>query len=242
MRAWMVHRLHPAETRLKLPGLLLVALSVLAPGDVHGAARPPGLRPASAGTPAAVAQALPDAYRTAIDQLRTAKDPTARAVAAIGLGHGFQGVGSTSAPEVLDALHEAAVVDPDATVQAMAAYALCAHGDRRGVSRVVAALRERLERGADPQGVYSDAVRLPVPYLFRALGRAGGPEATRFLIDVARQAPQAARVVAIAALGLVPEDDPEVERTLSALAGDLDPAVRGVARFVIDERGRRGKP
>ncbi|MBI4594534.1 MAG: HEAT repeat domain-containing protein, partial [Candidatus Rokubacteria bacterium] len=152
------------------------------------------------------------------------------------------GVQATSDPRVGEALQEASSLDPDPTVRTLAAYGLCARGDRRGVTRVVATLRERETQGADPRGVYSEAIRLPVPYLYRALGHAGGPEATRFLIEAAERAPQAVRLVAIPALALVRDDD-GVERTLAALAGDRDPAVRGVAAYVLGERSRwRARP
>ena len=86
---------------------------------------------------------------------------------------------------------------------------------------------------------YSEAVRLPVPYLYRALGHAGGREATAFLIETARTGPSRARVVAIAALGLVLDDDGEVERALTTLSADADSTVRNAARYVMSERKPR---
>lgn len=188
---------------------------------------------------AVAAEELPAPYAEALRNLRTARAPAERAVAAIGLGHGFAGLPVVSDPAVVEALREALALDPDPTVQTMAAYALCARGDQRGVARVIEALAERQTQAVDPQGFYSDAVRLPVPYLYRALGHAGGAEATTFLIEAATGAAHAARLVAIPALGLLRNDDGRVDRALAALAADRDQAVRGVAAYVAGERLRR---
>src|SRR5437762_11212527 len=41
---------------------------------------------------------------------------------------------------------------------------------------LIGAIQSTVARGVDPQGRFSDAVPLPVPYLYRALGHAGGRE------------------------------------------------------------------
>jgi len=182
---------------------------------------------------------LPRPYQEALVALRTSKDPSVRALAAIALAHGFGDVPLPDPPEVVDALSDAMHGDADPTVQAMTAYALSVLRDPRGVPRLISAVQSTAARGVDPQGPYSEAVRLPVPYLYRALGHAGGREATAFLIETARTGPSRARVVAIAALGLVLDDDGEVERALTTLSADADSTVRNAARYVMSERKPR---
>ena len=190
---------------------------------------------------AAGASDLPRPYQDALRDLRTARDPAVRARAAIVLAHGIRGVSLPDpAPEISDALGDAMLADADDTVQTMAAYALCVLGERRGVPRAIAAVQTTLARGLDQQGLYSDAVRLPIPFFYRALGNAGGAEATSFLIEVARTGPPRGRVVAIEALGLVIDDDGQVERALTRLSADADPGVRSAARNVMAERRRPG--
>lgn len=190
---------------------------------------------------AAGASDLPRPYQDALRDLRMARDPTIRARAAIVLAHGIKGVAlAEPTPEITDALAETMLADVDGTVQTMAAYALCVLGDRRGVSRAIAALQATLARGLDQQGPYGEAVGLPIPFLYRALGNAGGAEATSFLIEIARTGSPRGRVVAIEALGLVIDDDGQVERALTTLTADTDPGVRRAARNVIGERTRPG--
>jgi HEAT repeat protein len=182
---------------------------------------------------------LPRPYQDALAALRSAKEPSARALAAIAIAHGFREVPLPDPLDVVDALSDAMQADADPTVQAMTAYALCVLRDPRGVPRLIGAIQSIVARGVDPQGPYSDAVPLPVPYLYRALGHAGGPEATWFLIEAARTGPARSRVVAIAALGLVLGDDGEVERVLTTLSNDTDATVRSAARYVMSERKPR---
>lgn len=182
---------------------------------------------------------LPQVYQDALAALRSAREPSTRALAAIALAHGFRDAPLADPLDVVDALSDAMRGDADPTVQAMTAYALCVLRDPRGVPRLIGAIQSTVARGVDPQGPYSDAVPLPVPYLYRALGHAGGPEATWFLIEAARTGPARARVVAIAALGLLLGDDGEVERALTTLSSDADPTVRSAARYVIGERKPR---
>jgi len=187
-------------------------------------------------TAAAAVGDLPQQYQDALIVLRTGNDPARRALAAIALGHGLSGLEAAPDADVVAALGSAMRADQDPTVQAMASYALCVLRDRRAVSNLIAAVQSSIARGVDQQGPVSDAVRLPIPYLYRALGHVGGPEATAFLIEIARAGPARARVPAIAALGLVVDDDGQVERALARLAGDADPNVRNAARYVLGER------
>ena len=188
---------------------------------------------------AAGAGDLPGPYQDALRELRTARDASVRARAAIVLVHGIRGVALPDAtPEIADALGEALTDDADNTVQTMAAYALCVLGDRRGVARAIAGVQATLARGLDQQGPYSAAVGLPIPFFYRALGNTGGAEATSFLIEIARTGPPRGRVVAIEALGLIIDDDGQVDRALARLSGDADPSVRNVARNVLAERTR----
>jgi len=182
---------------------------------------------------------LPRAYQDALDALRTSNEPSARALAAIAVAHGFRDVPLSDPADAVDALSDAMQADADPTVQAMTAYALCVLRDLRGVPRLIGAIQATVARGVDPQGRFSDAVPLPVPYLYRALGHVGGREATWFLIEAARTGPVRARVVAIAALGFVLGDGGEVERALTTLSGDPDPTVRNAARYVMSERKPR---
>jgi len=182
---------------------------------------------------------LPPPYQNALRDLRSARDPAIRARAAVVLAHGIKGVPAPDpAPDIVDALADAMLADADVDVQTAAAYALCVLGDPRGVSRAIAAVQATLGRGLDQQGLLSEAVRLPIPYLYRALGNAGGAEATSFLIEVARTGPPRGRVVAIEALGLVTDDDGQVERALATLSADSDGSVRRAARNVMSERRR----
>ncbi len=190
---------------------------------------------------AAGASELPQPYQDALRDLRTARDPAVRARAAVVLAHGIKGVSLPDpTPEISDALADAMLADADDTVQTMAAYALCVLGERRGVPRAIAAVQATLIRGLDQQGPYGAAIGLPIPFLYRALGNAGGAEATSFLIEIARTGPPRGRVVAIEALGLVIDDDGQVERVLARLSGDADPGVRSAARNVMAERKRPG--
>jgi hypothetical protein len=189
----------------------------------------------------AAADELPAVYADAVKRLRVSREARERAQMAVGLGHGFRVPESPGAhPKILEALFETATLDPDATVQVMAAYSLCLLADRRGVPRLIAGLRAKLTSGDDPRQAYSPLIGIPTPYLFRALARVGGDEAMGFLLEVARKGEKPARLVAIPALGLVRQAEAErAERALTALAADPDVAVSGVAQFTLDERRRR---
>ncbi|MBI3827289.1 MAG: hypothetical protein HY294_14950 [Candidatus Rokubacteria bacterium] len=185
----------------------------------------------------AAAQELPRRYAEALQALVSSRNPAERATAAIALGHGFRDVPPSRDPRIAESLESAMVLDPDAVVQVLAAYALCVRGDRRGVARVSLALRER--GGVDPQEMLAPIAQVPLSYLYRALGYVGGPEATRFLIETSSAGVRSVRLVAIGALGLVQDDPAAVDAALAALLRDDDPTIRGVAEFVSTDRARR---
>lgn len=183
---------------------------------------------------------LPSVYREGIRQLKADPDPVKRGWAAIGLGQGFRVPDHPGAdPRILTALEEASRLDPDSTVRAMAGYGLCVLGDRRGAVPLATALGERLGSGADPEGYYSRAMGMPIRYLLGALARVGGADAVGFLLALTGDRSGAARVPAIWALGLAPEDSVEIDRALAALAQGPDAAVRAAAEQALEGRRLR---
>lgn len=188
---------------------------------------------AAAGTP------LPAPYQAALRDLRMSPDPVERARAAVALGQGF-----TSAPapgadrRIIDALAESARLDPDPTVQAMAAYALCVLQQAAGVPPLVAALRRHADVGGDAEGYFDRRLPVPVGYMYRVLGVVGGRAARDFLLSMATDGERGTRVLAISTLGTNWLQDGEVDARLRGFLEERDPAIRGAATWVLDERQR----
>jgi HEAT repeat protein len=187
----------------------------------------------------ALAEHPTEPYAQALQQLRQSPTAPERAWAALGLGHGFRMPWGLLPETIVAALHQAMETDPDATVRAAAGYGLCVRRDPRGVPRLIDTLRAELRSGRDPRGPLSDAVRLPARNLYYALATCGDPAGPAFLLEMATTGPQPGRIVAIAALSLVPNPPGEIERTLTALATDGDPDIRQIAERAITERARR---
>src|SRR5207245_707832 len=76
---------------------------------------------------------LPGPYQQALHALQTDPVAAGRGQAAVALGQGFTTVPRPGAdPRIVGALGESVRLDPDPTVRALAAYALCLLGDARG--------------------------------------------------------------------------------------------------------------
>src|SRR2546428_4541104 len=126
---------------------------------------------------------LPRAYQDALDALRTSNEPSARALAAIAVAHGFPHVPVFDPADAVDALSDAMQADADPTGPAMAAYALRVLRDLRGGARPIGAIQATAARGVDPQGGFSGAVPLPGPHPYPAPGHAAGRPAPRSVSD-----------------------------------------------------------
>ncbi len=191
-------------------------------------------------TPAASAEPLPEPYQQALRDLRTNRDGVARAWAAVGLGQGLRTAPSPGKhPKIIEGLEESARLDPDPTVQAMAAYALCLLRDARGVPPLIDALKRHAATGRDAREYFDDRVRIPVSYLYRAFGVVGGKDARDFLVASANEGERGARVVAISTLGGAWPEDGEIDALLGRLLSERDPAVKGAAMWAIEERQRK---
>jgi hypothetical protein len=189
---------------------------------------------------AAAAQApLPQPYEAKLRDLRTSHDASARAWAAVALGHGLRIAASPGPhPRIIEALNESVRSDSDPTVRAMAAYALCVLGDAAGVAPLIEALRRQAASGRDARDYFDERVAVPVSYLYRSLGVVGGPTAREFLVRTARDGERGARVVAISVFERTWTTDAEVDRMLQSILRERDPAVRAAATWAIEERAR----
>jgi len=96
---------------------------------------------------------LPRPYQDALDALRTSNEPSARALAAIAVAHGFRDVPLSDPADAVDALSDAMQADADPTVQAMTAYALCVLRDLRGVPRLIGAIQATVARGVQAESL-----------------------------------------------------------------------------------------
>jgi HEAT repeat protein len=182
---------------------------------------------------------LPGPYQQALHALRTDPVAAGRAQAAVALGQGFTTVPRPGAdPRIVGALGESVRRDPDPTVRALAAYALCLLGDARGVPPLIDALRSHTAAGGDAQEYFDDRVRLPLSYLYRALGFVDGPGARDFLLSVAGGGDRAARVLAIGTLGEYWTKDTAIDARLEALLPERDPAIKAAVTWALDERRR----
>ena len=188
---------------------------------------------------AAADETLPDPYQDALRELRMNSNAARRAWAAVGLAQGFRTAAQPGAhPKIIEALSESARLDPDPTVQAMAAYRLCLLGNATGVAPLVNALREHAASGKDAQGYFDDRVRVPVSYMYRALALVGGREVREFLVAMSSDGARGARVLAISALGTSWMNDGDIDALLRRLLNERDPAIKGAATWVLDERER----
>ncbi len=188
---------------------------------------------------AAAEETLPDPYQDALRELRMNPDAARRAWAAVGLGQGFRTAAQPGAhPKIIEALTESARLDPDPTVQAMAAYGLCLLGNTAGVAPLVNALREHAASGKDAQGYFDDRVGVAVSYMYRALALVGGRQAREFLVAMSSDGARGARVLAISTLGTSWMDDADIDALLRRLLNERDPAIKGAATWVLDERQR----
>jgi len=193
---------------------------------------------AAPGAPAAE-EPLPGPYQEALRELRTDPVAAGRAQAAVALGQGFAAVPRPGAdPRIVAALTESVRRDPDPTVRALAAYALCLLGDARGVPPLIGALREHAAAGKDGQEYFNERVRVPLSYLYRALGFVGGREARDFLLSVADDGDRVARVLAIGTLGEYWTKDADIDARLQALLTERDPAIKAAVTWALDERRR----
>src|SRR5207302_6651931 len=114
---------------------------------------------------------LPGPYQQALHALQTDPIAAGRAQAAVALGQGFPTVQRPGAdPRIVGALSESVRPDPEPTVRALAAYALCLLGDARGVPPLIDALRSHTAAGKDAQEYFDARVRVPRTYPYRALG------------------------------------------------------------------------
>ena len=182
---------------------------------------------------------LPGPYQQALHALQTDPVAAGRGQAAVALGQGFTTVPRPGAdPRIVGALGESVRLDPDPTVRALAAYALCLLGDARGVPPLIDALRSHTAAGRDAQGYFDDRVRVPLAYLYRALGFVDGPVARDFLLSVAGAGDREARVLAIGTLGEYWTRDATIDARLEALLPERDPAIKAAVTWALDERRR----
>lgn len=182
---------------------------------------------------------LPGPYQQALHALQTDPVAAGRAQAAVALGQGFTTVPRPGAdPRIVGALSEAVRRDPDPTVRALAAYALCLLGDARGVPPLIDALRSHTAAGKDAQEYFDDRVQMPLSYLYRALGFVDGPVARDFLLSVVGAGDREARVLAIGTLGEYWTKDAAIDLRLEALLPERDPAIKAAVTWALDERRR----
>ena len=182
---------------------------------------------------------LPGPYQQALHALQTDPVAAGRGQAAVALGQGFTTVPRPGAdPRIVGALGESVRLDPDPTVRALAAYALCLLGDARGAPPLIDALRSHTAAGRDAQGYFDDRVRVPLAYLYRALGFVDGPVARDFLLSVAGAGDREARVLAIGTLGEYWTRDATIDARLEALLPERDPAIKAAVTWALDERRR----
>lgn len=200
---------------------LAVALALVAPGL------------------AAAEEALAPPYAQALRDLRMNGEAAQRAWAAVGLAHGFATATHPGPhPRIIDALVESAKLDPDPTVRALAAYGLCLLGKPEGVAPLIDALRVRAATVTGSEDYVDERVRVPLVYLYRALGLAGGRQARDFLVATASDGLRASRVDAISTLGGAFVDDREIDAVLERVQAERDPAVKGAAIWALEERQR----
>jgi HEAT repeat protein len=182
---------------------------------------------------------LPGPYQQALHALQTDPMAAGRAQAAVALGQGFTTVPRPGAdPRIVRALSDSVRRDPDPTVRALAAYALCVLGDARGVPPLIDALRSHTAAGKDAQEYFDDRVRVPLAYLYRAVGFVDGPVARDFLLSVAGAGDREARVLAIGTLGEYWTKDAAIDARLEALLAERDPAIKAAVTWALDERRR----
>jgi len=182
---------------------------------------------------------LPGPYQQALHALQTDPVAAGRGQAAVALGQGFTTVPRPGAdPRIVGALGESVRLDPDPTVRALAAYALCLLGDARGAPPLIDALRSHTAAGRDAQEYFDDRVRVPLAYLYRALGFVDGPVARDFLLAVAGAGDREARVLAIGTLGEYWTRDATIDARLEALLPERDPAIKAAVTWALDERRR----
>jgi HEAT repeat protein len=183
---------------------------------------------------------LPGPYQQALRLLQTDPAARARAQAAVALGQGFTTVPRPGAdPRLVGALSESVRRDPDPTVRALAAYALCLLGEARGAPPLIEVLRVHTQAGKDRQEYFDEWGMVPLAYLYRALGFVGGPEARGFLLSMVAGGDREARVLAIGTLGEYWTTDADVDARLETLLReDGDPAIRAAATWALDERRR----
>ena len=182
---------------------------------------------------------LPGPYQQALHALQPDPVAAGRGQAAVALGQGFTTVPRPGAdPRIVGALGESVRLDPDPTVRALAAYALCLLGDARGAPPLIDALRSHTAAGRDAQGYFDDRVRVPLAYLYRALGFVDGPVARDFLLSVAGAGDREARVLAIGTLGEYWTRDATIDARLEALLPERDPSIKAAVTWALDERRR----
>lgn len=194
---------------------------------------------------ASAQDALAPPYERALRDLRMNAEAAERAWAAVGLAQGFASTPHPGPhPKIVGALTESARLDPDPTVRALAAYGLCLLGKPEGVVRLIEALRARAATVTGSEEYVDERVRVPLVYLYRALGLAGGREARDFLASTASEGLRAARVDAISTLGGAFVDDREIDAVLERVLTERDPAVKAAATWALEERrqARSGAP
>ena len=186
---------------------------------------------------------LPAPYEAALRDLRANRDGVARAWAAVGLAQGLRTAPAPGAhPRIIEGLRESVTLDPDPTVRAMAAYGLCVLGEAAGVPPLVDVLKRLAAEGRDARDYFDARVTVPVSYLYRALGVAGGRLAREFLVATATGGTErGARVVAVSVFESAWTGDPEIDTLLRHLLTDREPGVRGAATWAIESRQRNRK-